>query len=290
MNKFTDPPYTISSLDRCRWNVLDSITIVARGTVPTQLYCEIDMAWAEGLKAKLSERGSKITVTAMLLKSIAIAQRRHPASRTALLGSGRVVTFEHIVAGFTVERFCGEIPAVFFGTVDSPDTKPLTVIMKELVQYRDSDIDDNLQLGSQKRFMEMPWICRQAILWLALRIPKLRLRFMPATFGLTSLGKYGVSAIAGPCVSTSVFGVGVVQDKPVVQSGKIEIRPMMTLSLSFDHRLIDGAAAARFLRDVRILMEGGLEQYLEKEELNDDSWVQSVSNEFETMCLEPCNS
>jgi pyruvate dehydrogenase E2 component (dihydrolipoamide acetyltransferase) len=47
-----------------------------------------------------------------------------------------------------------------------------------------------------------------------------------------------------------------------VRNGKIEIRPMMTITLNFDHRMIDGAPAARFLQDVKSLLEGGLEQYV----------------------------
>jgi pyruvate dehydrogenase E2 component (dihydrolipoamide acetyltransferase) len=89
---------------------------------------------------------------------------------------------------------------------------------------------------------------------------------MGATFGLSSLGKLGVKALIPPCASTSTFGVGEVEQRPVVCDGKIVIRPMMTITLNFDHRMIDGAPAARFLQDIKALLEGGLEQYVNEEQ------------------------
>ena len=75
-----------------------------------------------------------------------------------------------------------------------------------------------------------------------------------------------MKALVPPCVSTSTFGVGAVEQRAVVREGKIDIRPMMTLTLNFDHCIIDGAPAARFLNDVIALIEGGLESYLDSDE------------------------
>ncbi len=254
--------YQFAPLNRCRWNVLDLITVVARHSVPTYLFFDIDMSWAENLRSKFADRGEKITVTALLLKAIAIAQKNHPSSRTALLPWGKVVTFNNIVAGFTVERYIDDRPAVFFGTIEAPDTKLLTEMMDELVEYKECAIEEHPQLKRQHQVSQMPWLLRQLLLSLAMVFPLLRLQIIDATFGLSSLGKFGVSAVTGPCVSTSTFGVGAVEERPVVRNGTIEVHPMMTLSLSFDHRLMDGADAARFLGEVKLLMEGGLENHL----------------------------
>ncbi|MBS2005222.1 MAG: 2-oxo acid dehydrogenase subunit E2 [Cyanobacteria bacterium SZAS LIN-5] len=219
------------------------------------------MSWAEDLKKKFAQKGEAITVTAMLLKAIAIAQKQCPSSRTIILPFGKVATLTDIVAGFTVERFIENGPVVFFGSIEAPDTKLLTDIMDELKDYKEADIDKHPQLNQQHQFTKVPWLIRQVVLCLGMVFPQIRLKISAATFGLSSLGKYGVCAVTGPCVSTSTFGVGMVEQRPVARNGKLEIHPMMTLSLSFDHRLIDGAAAARFLQDVRSLMEGGLELY-----------------------------
>lgn len=254
--------FSTSWLARCRWNVLDMINIVGHGSVPTYLWADIDMTWAENMRARLQKMGVRTTVTAILLKAIGIAQRAHPASRTARLPWGRVATFNDIVAGFTVERFVNSQPAVFFGSIDSPDCKPLKQIAEELKAYGEAEMPAVPQLNIQNRFNNMPWLFRRLILWFGLRYPNVRLHYMGATFGLSSLGKWGITAVIPPCVSTSTFGVGQVEQRPVVVDGKIEVRSMMTITLNFDHKIIDGGPAARFLKDVIELMEGGLEQYL----------------------------
>jgi pyruvate/2-oxoglutarate dehydrogenase complex dihydrolipoamide acyltransferase (E2) component len=253
-------------LARCRWNVLDMINIIGAGAVPTYLFADVDASFIEHLRAKYKEKGLKITATAILLKAIGIAQRTHPASRTALLPWGRTIILHNIVAGFTVERFVGSHPAVFFGAIDAPDEKPLEEIARELKDYAEEEIPNVGRLDIQHRFNNMPWLFRRFMLWLGLRYPSVRLQHMSATFGLSSLGKLGVKAMIPPCVSTSTFGVGEVEERAVVKEGKVVVRPMFTLTLNFDHRAIDGAPAARFLKDIIALLEGGLEQYLNNEE------------------------
>ncbi len=254
--------FSLGSLPRPRWNVLDMIQIIGRDSVPTYMFCDVDMTWAENLRKTLKAYGQKVTVTAILLKAIGIAQRAHPESRTALLPWGKTVTFNDIVAGFTVERVIGQQPAVFFGAIDNPDTKSVEEIAGELRQYAESSMESVPHLNLQNRFNGMPWWFRRFILWAGLRYPRVRLHFMGATFGLSSLGKWGMKGLIPPCVSTSTFGVGEVEERAVVRGGQIEIRPMLTIILNFDHRIIDGAPAARFMSDVKKLLEGGLENYV----------------------------
>jgi len=73
-----------------------------------------------------------------------------------------------------------------------------------------------------------------------------------STFTVTNYGvigaSYGTPIINYPEVA--ILGIGKIEDKPVVKSGKIVIRRIMPLSLVFDHRVIDGVEAARFLNEV----------------------------------------
>ncbi len=76
------------------------------------------------------------------------------------------------------------------------------------------------------------------------------------TFTITNVGSLG-GTYATPIINypeVANLGLGKIQERPVVYKGKIEIRHIMTLSLSFDHRIIDGAEAARFLNDVMIYL------------------------------------
>ena len=77
------------------------------------------------------------------------------------------------------------------------------------------------------------------------------------TFTVTNLGGVGVEYFT-PIINppqAGILGVGKIQEKPVVLGGGIHIRSMLTLSLVFDHRLIDGAPAAKFLAKVKALLE-----------------------------------
>lgn len=271
-----DPRFSLSKLDRCRWNVVDLVTLVARLAVPTVLIAEIDMTKVESLRAAMKQRGKRITVTAFLLKAIALAQRAHPGSRSVALPDGRVVAVDEIVAGFTVERMVNGKPSVFIGTIGAPDQKPLEVIAEELDSYALDPISEVPVLRTQQQFSEMPWLVRQIILHLALRWPWLRLRIMPATFGVSSLGKFGVKCVTGPCASTSTFGVGVVEERAVVQDGQIVIQTMMSLSLASDLRVWDVQQAATFLKDIQQLLEAGFEKDLSLPILDKKSVLSAV--------------
>jgi pyruvate dehydrogenase E2 component (dihydrolipoamide acetyltransferase) len=77
------------------------------------------------------------------------------------------------------------------------------------------------------------------------------------TFTLTSLGAFGVDAFT-PVINYSeaaILGVGRIAEKAVALGGKLAVRTMCTLSLVFDHRLVDGAPAARFLAYIKELVE-----------------------------------
>jgi pyruvate dehydrogenase E2 component (dihydrolipoamide acetyltransferase) len=77
------------------------------------------------------------------------------------------------------------------------------------------------------------------------------------TFTITSLGTYEIDAFT-PIINlpeAAILGVGRIQPKAVVRDGEIVARQMWTLSLVFDHRLVDGAPAARFLQRIKQLVE-----------------------------------
>lgn len=78
-----------------------------------------------------------------------------------------------------------------------------------------------------------------------------------STFTVTNLGTYDIDAFT-PIVNppeAAILGVGRIVEKVVVHQGKIAQRAMLTLSLSFDHRLVDGAPAAEFLQTIKAHLE-----------------------------------
>jgi 2-oxoglutarate dehydrogenase E2 component (dihydrolipoamide succinyltransferase) len=77
------------------------------------------------------------------------------------------------------------------------------------------------------------------------------------TFTISNGGVFG-SLMGTPIINlpqTAVLGLHAITDKPVVINGKIEIRPMMYLALTYDHRLLDGREAVQFLVKVKEYIE-----------------------------------
>jgi pyruvate dehydrogenase E2 component (dihydrolipoamide acetyltransferase) len=81
--------------------------------------------------------------------------------------------------------------------------------------------------------------------------------FVGGTFTITNLGSLDVDGFT-PIINppqAAILGIGRIIEKPVVRDGAVVIRPMVTLSLSFDHRIVDGAPAGRFLQRIKQLVE-----------------------------------
>jgi len=79
------------------------------------------------------------------------------------------------------------------------------------------------------------------------------------TFTITNFGVFGVGySITTPIINqpeAAILGTGAIDDRPVVRDGQIVIRPIMPLSLTFDHRILDGAPIGKFLNRLKELLE-----------------------------------
>ena len=77
------------------------------------------------------------------------------------------------------------------------------------------------------------------------------------TFTITNGGVFG-SLVSTPIINppqVGILGLHKIQDRPMAIDGKVEVRPMMYLALTYDHRIVDGAEAVRFLVRVKELAE-----------------------------------
>ena len=85
-------------------------------------------------------------------------------------------------------------------------------------------------------------------------------RTLRATFSISNLGMFPIdefSAIINP-PEGAILAVGAILDKPVVVSGQLAVGKRMRVTLSCDHRVMDGAMGARFLADLKALLEAPL--------------------------------
>ena len=81
--------------------------------------------------------------------------------------------------------------------------------------------------------------------------------YQGGSFTISNLGMYGITdmvAVINP-PQAAILGVGGIQEKPVVKEGKVDAGKILSLTLSSDHRVIDGSEAAQFLKTLKSLLE-----------------------------------
>jgi pyruvate dehydrogenase E2 component (dihydrolipoamide acetyltransferase) len=187
---------------------------------------EVDMDRAWALREQLNglEGQPKISVTDMVIKAAALALRKNPGINAQWNGQAiRVHHRAHI--GIAVALDQGLITPV----LRDCDVKPLGRIAVE-----SRDLAERAR-GGKLRAQEMSG----------------------ATFSISNLGMYDVeefSAIINP-PEGAILAVGSVLQKPVVDDGLVRVGRRMKMTISCDHRVMDGAMGARFLQDLKRLLE-----------------------------------
>ena len=85
-----------------------------------------------------------------------------------------------------------------------------------------------------------------------------------STFTLSAMGMFGIEQFTSNInlPENAILAVGAIIDKPVALDGKVVIRPMMTVTLSYDHRVIDGAEAGRFMQTLKRYLERPIQAFV----------------------------
>ncbi len=171
-----------------------------------------------------SETGIRLTVTDLMIKMVAKALEDNSSMNCAYV-DGSVKLFKRIDIGLVISVEEGLVVPV----IRQANKKPLaeiTQLRTELVQKaKDGKLSMEEMRGS--------------------------------TFTISSMGMFGVdqfSAILQP-PEAAILAIGRIADKAVVREDKIVIRPMMTLTLSIDHRVLDAAVGANFLQSLKNYIE-----------------------------------
>ncbi|MBX3413766.1 MAG: 2-oxo acid dehydrogenase subunit E2 [Pirellulales bacterium] len=180
----------------------------------------------QGSKDSLAEVNIKLTPLAFVARAVALALRSHPVINASIDMEAEQLTFkEYVNLGIAVDTERGLVVPVIRGAdkLSIPELAEELGIVAEKARTTTFTIDD-LRGG---------------------------------TFTISNLGAVG-GMYSTPIINhpeVAVLLVGRSKQMPVVIDGDLEVRLIMPLSLSYDHRLVDGAAAARFLNDVIALLE-----------------------------------
>jgi pyruvate dehydrogenase E2 component (dihydrolipoamide acetyltransferase) len=196
-----------------------------RDTAQLTITSEADVTPATELRERL-KREFDFTYTDLLIQATARALLKHPRMNARLEGNA-IVTPSEVNVGLAVSLDDGLIVPVIHD-VKSKTLRDIATLTK--------------QAGEKARG------------------GKLKLEDISGgTFTITNLGTYGVDAFTPILNSgeTGILGIGRIVEKPAIYRGEMTRRALMTLSLTFDHRVIDGAPAAQFLQTVIDLFNYG---------------------------------
>ena len=185
----------------------------------------IDMDKAVESRAKLNEVSKvKISFNDMVLKASALALKQHPSINSSWLGD-KIRINHHVNIGVAVAVPDGLlVPVVRFA-----DTKTLSQIGTEVKEFA--------QKAKDKKLQPADW--------------------EGSTFTISNLGMFGVdefTAIINP-PDACILAVGGIQQVPVVKDGQVKPGNIMKVTLSCDHRVVDGASGAAFLLTLKSLLE-----------------------------------
>jgi pyruvate dehydrogenase E2 component (dihydrolipoamide acetyltransferase) len=200
------------------------------GPIPTFfLTSEIDMTNVGKLREQMSAAGDqfKVSVNDIIIKAVAIALTRHPEVNAHWMGDHiRYFSAAHI--GMAVATDDGLIVPV----IRDAHLKGLGAIGKEARELAKRARERKLQPAE----------------------------FTGGTFSVSNLGMFGIdqfTAIINP-PEAAILAVGATETKPVWDNGQFVPRQRMRVTMSCDHRIIDGAVGARFLQTLKQLLESPL--------------------------------
>ncbi len=206
--------------------VSERMAASAHTTARVTLFREVDASALAKLREGFKAQGIQVSYNDVLVRICAIALREHPQAN-ARMGDGQIEWLDSVHIGLAVDTDRGLLVPV----IHHADTLTIPQIAAESARLIEDarsgrSLPDDLTGG---------------------------------TFTITNLGMLGVEGFT-PVINLPeccILGVGRIVRKPVVvaENDAVAVRPMMTLSLVFDHRVIDGAPAARFLGRVAQLIE-----------------------------------
>ncbi len=200
------------------------------GPIPTfYLTAEFDMERVAEMRAAMAQLGDeyKVSFNDIVLKAVATALAQHPEVNAHWLGDA-MRFWNRVHLGVAVATEAGLITPVIF----------------------DAD---------QKRLSEIAAEVRD----LAGRSRERRLKpeeYTGSTFSVSNLGMFGIehfTAIINP-PEAGILAVGAIESRPVVHNENVVVRRRMRVTMSCDHRVIDGAAGAKFLQTLKRLVENPL--------------------------------
>ncbi len=212
-----------------RKRIAENLLQSQQATAHLTTFNEIDMSAVVALRERLKERvekehGVKLSFMPFFVKAACIALEQFPTVN-ALVDGDTVVYRHYVNMGIAVAVDAGLVVP----NIKDADRKSMLDVARTISELAKRARDTKLTMED----------------------------LTGGTFTITNGGVFG-SLISTPIINypqSAILGLHKTQDRPVAISGKVEIRPMMYVALSYDHRIIEGQHAVQFLVRVKELME-----------------------------------
>ncbi|HYM70286.1 MAG TPA: dihydrolipoamide acetyltransferase family protein, partial [bacterium] len=221
--------YEDVALSRMRQAIARSVA-QSKQTVPHfYVSAEVEMRRALDLRAQLKEAygdaAATLSINDLILKAAALALRARPDLNATLASPDTIRRFRRIHLGVMVAVPDGLVVPV----LRDADRLPLLTLGKEARRLAE---------GARQRRLRQD-------------------EFAGATFSVSNLGMFDVTTFSAiiNAPQAGILAVGRIEERPVVRDGEIVARPIMSLTVSVDHRVTDGVGAATFLAEVKRLLE-----------------------------------
>jgi pyruvate dehydrogenase E2 component (dihydrolipoamide acetyltransferase) len=220
--------YDLIPLDGMRKTVARRMTDSFRDVphFPLTIDLEIDglLAARTRINSLLEKQGVKVSVNDMVMKAVAVALKRVPEANASYTPEG-IAMHHHADIAMAVAVPGGLITPI----IRAAETKGLAQIATEAKDLAARARDKKLK-------------------------PE---EFQGGTFSVSNLGMFGIKSFASILNEPQgcILSVGVGEKRPVVRGDKLEIATVMTVTLTCDHRVVDGAVGARFLEAFKALIE-----------------------------------
>jgi pyruvate/2-oxoglutarate dehydrogenase complex dihydrolipoamide acyltransferase (E2) component len=215
---------------------------------------EVDVSRARAhLREQKAKTGEALSFTAFLIACLAQAVEEHKAVQAMRLGSKHLILFDEVDVLTYIERGVAPMPNI----IRAANHKTVREIHHEI---RAATVQDVAKAAvGYKLFRYLPTFLFRFLLRMLGRDPQQMKKYV-GTVALSSVGMFGngvgwgIPPATPPSLWITVGGIG---EKPGVVDGQIVIRDYLSLTISFDHDIIDGAPAARFTQRLKELIESG---------------------------------
>ena len=256
--------YEISDFPKARIPILD---FLALGDNKHYVKGLIEFDVTEG-RNKIREHekntGEKISFTAWLCKCIGQAASEFKEVHSMMMGKNKIIKFDDVDISITVEKTVNGNKSPMPLVIRKTNNKTIKQINDEIRAAQSEEVSGAAVLGTHdlkkkmKYYLSLPKFIRKFLIKRRLKDP-IKVKQLMGTIIVTSVGMFG--NLYGWLIPTTnhplAFGVGGITKKPGVVEEKIEIREYLTITVLFDHDVVDGAPATRFISRLGELIETG---------------------------------